>query len=71
MPTPAPNCRQRGFVVADDAVEAFAMTMRPVARSKTNAIKFISWYITKFKDGTADKVDGTQTALEDYESAFI
>jgi len=70
MPTraPPPNGRQKGSVIVDDGVEAFAMTMRPI---KANAVKYISWYLTKLKDGAADKVDGTQTAWEDYESVFI
>ncbi|KAK2466828.1 hypothetical protein APHAL10511_001086 [Amanita phalloides] len=71
MPTraPAPGARQTGFSIVDDSVEAFAMTMRPLPRS--NGVKFISWYLARLKDATAEKVDGTQTVWEDYESFFI
>ncbi|KAF8623586.1 hypothetical protein AX15_006352 [Amanita polypyramis BW_CC] len=51
-----------------DAVEAFAMSMRPL---KGNVVKFISWYLTKLKAGSEGKVDGIQTPWENYESAFI
>jgi len=70
MPTraPPPNSPQKGSVIVDNAVEAFAMTMRPIAK---DVVKFISWYLTKLKDGTTDKIDGTQTESENYESVFI
>lgn len=66
---PAAGARQFGSSIVDDSVEAFAMTMRPLRQP--NAVKFISWYLAKLQDGSAEKVDGTQTEWEDYESIFI
>ncbi|KIL69849.1 hypothetical protein M378DRAFT_708474 [Amanita muscaria Koide BX008] len=73
MPTraPAPNCRQRGAEVVDGAVEPFAVSVRPISRSATKGVKFISWYITKLKEDSQEKIAGTQTPWENYESVFM
>ena len=71
MPTraPLPGVNSKDAVrMADGITEPIVMTLR---RSGDAKVKVIWWFATRIKGNAVEKVEGTQTDSEDFESRFF
>jgi hypothetical protein len=70
MPTRAPVAgvnTKDAVHIGERITEPFAVNLRDLGK---DGVKFIWWYIARVKAG-ADKLEGTQTDSEDFESVFV
>src|ERR1700683_1542782 len=70
MPTraPLPGVNSKDAVrMADGLTEPIVMTLRQLGDAK---VKVIWWFATRIKGNAVEKVEGTQTDSEDFESHF-